>query len=279
MPKINQHLLDRLMSKLSVSSPRIYHIIAEKASDTLLDRHLAALVVASENGINIQKYSTPEERAQIRGSLRPGGGGSDAPQQQSQAANGAEPRARKQVRVKRIPKVSKAKDNSVFVVHGRNDKLRRALFDFLRALGLKPLEWEKVVLMTKKSNPYIGDILDNTMAKVQAVVVLFSPDDEAKLRAEFITRSDGPSEKKLRGQPRPNVLFEAGLALGRHPDKTIVVEVGKLRKFSDIAGRHVVRLSNEYSKRNDLANRLENLGCKVDKQGTDWTQAGDFTVP
>src|SRR5437660_4599630 len=49
------------------------------------------------------------------------------------------------------------------------------------------------------------------MAKVQAVVVLFSPDDEAKLRAEFITRSDGPGEKKLRGQPRPNVLFEAGL--------------------------------------------------------------------
>lgn len=71
--------------------------------------------------------------------------------------------------------------------------------------------------MTKKTNPYIGDILDNTMAKVQAVVVLFSPDDEARLRAEFLTRSDGPSEKKLRGQPRPNVLFEAGLALGRHP--------------------------------------------------------------
>jgi predicted nucleotide-binding protein len=277
MPKINQQLLDRLTSELSVSSPRIYQIIADKASDTLLDRHLAALVVASENGINIQKYSTPEERAQIRGSLRPGGGGSDAPQQ-SQAVNGAEPRARKQNRAKRTP-IAKAKDNSVFVVHGRNDQLRRALFDFLRALGLKPLEWEKVVLMTKKTNPYIGDILDNTMAKVQAVVVLFSPDDEAKLRAEFLTPSDGPSEKKLRGQPRPNVLFEAGLALGRHPDKTILVEVGKLRKFSDIAGRHVVRLSNEYDKRNDLANRLENLGCKVDKQGTDWTKAGDFTTP
>ena len=156
--------------------------------------------------------------------------------------------------------------------------MRRSLFDFLRALGLKPLEWEKVVLMTKKTNPYIGEILDNTMAKVQAVIVLFSPDDEARLRPEFLTRTDGPSERQLRGQPRPNVLFEAGLALGRHPDKTILVEVGKLRKFSDIAGRHVARLSNEYSKRNDLANRLENLGCKVDKQGTDWTKAGDFTA-
>jgi predicted nucleotide-binding protein len=276
MPKINQQLLDRLMFELDVRADRIYKIIAKKASDTLLDRHLAALVVASENGINIQKYSTPEERAQIRGTLRPGG--SDAlPQPQTGSDPG--PQVRKQARTKRAPKNSKPKDNSVFVVHGRNDQLRRSLFDFLRALGLKPLEWEKVVLMTKKTNPYIGDILDNTMAKVQAVVVLFSPDDEAKLRAEFITRSDGPSERKLRGQPRPNVLFEAGLALGRHPDKTILVEVGKLRKFSDIAGRHVVRLSNEYSKRNDLANRLESLGCKVDKQGTDWTKAGDFTVP
>lgn len=276
MPKINQQLLDRLISELDVSAPRIYKIIAKKASDTLLDRHLAALVVASENGINIQKYSTPEERAQIRGA-RPLGNSDTLPPPQT----GSDPESpvRKQTRPKRTQRNPKPKDNSVFVVHGRNDQLRRSLFDFLRALGLKPLEWEKVVLMTKKTNPHIGDILDNTMAKVQAVVVLFSPDDEAKLRAEFITRNDGPSERKLRGQPRPNVLFEAGLALGRHPDKTILVEVGKLRKFSDIAGRHVVRLSNEYSRRNDLANRLENLGCKVDKQGTDWTRAGDFTVP
>jgi predicted nucleotide-binding protein len=276
MPKINQQLLERLKSKLGVSTPRIYQIVADRASDTLLDRHLAALVVASENGINVQKYSTPEERAQIRGSLRPGGSGGDS--QQTQSANGPQVPVRKQGKAKRTAKPAKAKDNSVFVVHGRNEKLRRALFDFLRALGLKPLEWAKVVLMAKKNNPYVGDILDEAMAKAQAVVVLFSPDDEARLKPEFVTRSDGSSEKNLRGQPRPNVLFESGLALGRHPDKTILIEVGKLRKFSDIAGRHVVRLTNDYDKRNDLANRLEHLGCKIDKQGTDWTVAGDFTV-
>jgi predicted nucleotide-binding protein len=274
MPRINPRLLDRLKSKLSVNTARVYAIIASKASETLLDRHLAALVVASENGINIQKYSTADERAQIRGSIR--SVAADRPEEPRVNA-APEQRIRRQSREKRTRGVTKAKDNSVFVVHGRNDKLRRSLFDFLRALGLKPLEWEKVVLMTKKSNPYIGEILDSTMAKVQAVLVLFSPDDEARLRPEFLTRRDGPNEKQLRGQPRPNVLFEAGLALGRHPDKTILVEVGKLRKFSDIAGRHVVRLSNEYSKRNDLANRLENLGCKVDRHGTDWTTAGDFT--
>jgi predicted nucleotide-binding protein len=278
MPKINQQLLERLKSDLGVSTPRIYQIIADKASGTLLDRHLAALVVASENGINIQKYSTAEERSQLRNGIRSAGGTSDPTPQQVQTANGSEARYRKQTKGKRPAKLSKAKDNSVFVVHQRNEKLRRSLFDFLRALGLKPLEWAKVVLMAKKNNPYVGDILNTAMAKAQAVVVLFSPDDEARLKPEFVTRSDGPSEKNLRGQPRPNVLFEAGLALGSHPDKTILVEVGKLRKFSDIAGRHVVRLTDDYDKRNDLANRLESLGCKIDKQGTDWTMAGNFKI-
>jgi predicted nucleotide-binding protein len=130
--------------------------------------------------------------------------------------------------------------------------------------------------MTKKTNPYVGEILDDAMAKVKAVVVLFSPDDEARLKAEFQRKSDGRSERQLHGQPRANVLFEAGLALGRHPDKTILVEVGKLKKFSDIAGKHVVRLTNDHVTRNDLANRLEKLGCRVDRRGIDWTSAGDF---
>lgn len=114
------------------------------------------------------------------------------------------------------------------------------------------------------------------MAKAQAVVVLFSPDDEAKLKSEFQTKTDSASEKKLTGQPRPNVLFEAGLALGRHPEKTVLVEVGKLRKFTDVAGRHIVRLTNDYARRNDLANRLAKIGCSVDRTGNDWTDTGDF---
>jgi predicted nucleotide-binding protein len=152
------------------------------------------------------------------------------------------------------------------------------MFEFLRALELKPLEWAKVLQMAKGNNPYIGDILDEAMAKAQAVLVLFSPDDEARLKVEFQTRNDPAYEKKLMGQARPNVLFEAGLALGRHPEKTILVEVGRVRKFSDIAGRHIVRLANAHARRNDLANRLETIGCKVDRTGTDWTTVGDFSV-
>ena len=49
----------------------------------------------------------------------------------------------------------------------------------------------------------------------------------------------GAPRESWRGNPVPT-LFEAGLALGRHPEKTLLVQVlGKVRGFSDIAGRHL----------------------------------------
>ena len=78
------------------------------------------------------------------------------------------------------------------------------------------------------------------------------------------------------GQARPNVLFEAGLALGAHPEKTVIVQVGKVRPFTDTAGKHLVKLTDETGKRNDLANRLAKIGCDVNKVGNDWMNVGTF---
>lgn len=55
-----------------------------------------------------------------------------------------------------------------------------------------------------------------------------------------------------------------------------MVGLGSLRPFSDISGRHVVRLDNSIGKRQELAQRLLTLGCAVDLSGTDWHSAGDF---
>ena len=153
------------------------------------------------------------------------------------------------------------------------------MFDFLRALGLSPLEWDKAIALTKSGTPYVGTVLDAAFAKAKAVVVILSPDDEAQLREPFRTRDDPPFERKLTGQPRPNVLFEAGMAFGRHERETIIVQVGKVRPFSDSAGRHVVRLDNKPESRSRLANRLESAGCAVDREGADWISAGDFVTP
>lgn len=166
---------------------------------------------------------------------------------------------------------------NVFVVHGRDLVARDALFDFLRAIDLRPLEWSEAVQATGRSAPYIGDVLDAAFSRAHAVIVLFTPDDNACLRDEFRSSSDPPHETEPTGQARPNVLFEAGMAMGRNQDRTILVELGTLRPFSDVAGRHTIRLDNSSQRRQELAQRLEAAGCLVNLNGTDWHLAGDFS--
>ena len=164
----------------------------------------------------------------------------------------------------------------VFVVHGRNNKARDALFAFLTSIRLDPLEWSEAVQATGKATPYIGEILDAAFSSAQAVVVLFTPDDEARLRKSLWVADEPPHETELTGQARPNVLFEAGMAMGRCEDRTVLIELGKLRPFSDIGGRHTIRLDNTSERRQELAQRLESAGCPVNREGTAWHKAGDF---
>lgn len=166
----------------------------------------------------------------------------------------------------------------VFVVHGRNLAVRDAMFTFLRALGLKPIEWSQGVALTGKGSPYIGDVLDAVFSAAQAVVVVLTPDDIAYLRSEFANGEADP-DLEAKGQARPNVLFEAGMALGRAEDRTILVECGDLRRFTDVDGRHTVRMNNTPQMRKSLADRLKGAGCPVDTSGQDWMTAGDFTPP
>src|ERR1039458_5998919 len=73
----------------------------------------------------------------------------------------------------------------VFVVHGRNDKARRAMFDFLRSLGLSPVEWGEAIRLTGAGSPYVGEALDKAFEQAQAIVIVMSGDDEARLRSQF----------------------------------------------------------------------------------------------
>jgi predicted nucleotide-binding protein len=171
-----------------------------------------------------------------------------------------------------------ADSRNVFVVHGRNLEARNSLFRFLRSIGLRPIEWSQAIQLTGKASPFIGEILDVAFSNAQAVVVLMTPDDLAQLQEPFRSPNDPPYEAQLIGQARPNVLFEAGMAMGRNPDRTIIVELGALRPFSDIAGRHTIRLSNDSTARHELGQRLQNAGCAVDFSGRDWHTEGDFNL-
>ena len=98
------------------------------------------------------------------------------------------------------------------------------------------------------------------------------------MKPEFQSDHEESVETQPTGQARPNVLFEAGMAMGRCEVRTILVQVGKLRPFSDVGGRHVVRLTNSSVQRQELAMRLKNAGCTVDLSGTDWHSTGSFEL-
>ncbi len=163
---------------------------------------------------------------------------------------------------------------AVFVVHGRNHSARDAMFTLLRAFGLSPIEWEEAISLTKKGSPYIGEILEAGLQRAQAVVVLLTGDEESRLRKHFASGDEGET---FLVQPRMNVIFEAGMSLGLRPERTILVEIGETRSFSDIAGRHAVRFTTDSPEpRGDLAKRLKTIGCSVQFDGNDWMTAGDF---
>ena len=62
----------------------------------------------------------------------------------------------------------------VFVVHGRNESVRSALFDFLRSLDLSPMEWSQALALTGKASPYVGEVLEAAFANARAVIVLLT---------------------------------------------------------------------------------------------------------
>lgn len=70
--------------------------------------------------------------------------------------------------------------------------------------------------------------------------------------------------------------------MGRYPTRTVLVVVGPVRPFSDVAGRHTVRLDDDSDRavalRQDLAQRLESAGCPTSLRGTDWHRSGNFRV-
>jgi len=167
----------------------------------------------------------------------------------------------------------------VFVVHGRNSVLLNSMFDFLRAIGLDPIEWSHAIILTGKPTPTIQDIVMTAFKEAQATVVLLSGDDVAKLRTEFILPSDETYEKELTPQARPNVLFEAGMAMTGSQERTILVQVGQVRKFSDIQGLHITRLDDSAEQKMELINKLRSAGCDIPDPMTNrrWVTVGQFT--
>jgi len=275
MAAVDPRLMVRLEKSLDLSKRRVQELVQESARVNRVTRDIAAFIVAGDNGISYDRYASAEQMATLRGvpthTAVPVVPGSSTPAPGTSTP--ARGRAAKSVVKTRTIKTTK--NNSLFVVHGRDTRLNEDMFSFLRAIGLNPLEWNQAVRRVRGANPNVTDVVKAALQSVQGVIVMFSPDEEARLKAKFRSSKDS---KTLEGQARQNVIFEAGIALGAHHEKTLLVEVGDVRKISDIAGMHILHLSNSATSRKELAQRLKDkLKFKVDLTGDSWLTVGDFS--
>ncbi|PPF09990.1 hypothetical protein C5C86_13555 [Rathayibacter sp. AY1E4] len=161
----------------------------------------------------------------------------------------------------------------VAVIYGQDQRARTAMFTFLRALHLVPLEFETIVNDSGEGSPFTGAAIDLAFTRAQAIVALITPDEWAALHPDL-----GVSIRRL--QARPNVIFEAGLAFGRVPSRTIIVTYGDSDLWSDIDGRHRVAMDNSPERRQALRDRLQQAGCLITHVSSDYLSAsggGDFS--
>lgn len=165
----------------------------------------------------------------------------------------------------------------VFIVYGRNTEAQQAMVLFLRALNLRPLDFDEV-RNSIGGSPFVGKIIEKGLREAQAIVVLFTPDEFASLRPGLIHSYD-PDHEKGRWQARPNVILEAGMALALAEPRTILVVLGNVSLSSDLHGRHYIQLNNNTDSRERLKNALIGAGCEISPSTSGWHNpaiAGNF---
>ena len=159
---------------------------------------------------------------------------------------------------------------SVFVVHGRDEQARAALFGFLEAVGLTPLPWERLVAATGSASPYLRDVIMQGIAMAQAAVVLMTPDDVVSLHPDLHGPHEDAYETTPAMQARANVILELGMALATYADRTIVLYAGKHRPMADLSGLNYIQLTEEEECLEKIIRRLQTAHCAVSDGAPDW---------
>jgi predicted nucleotide-binding protein len=172
---------------------------------------------------------------------------------------------------------SSASSRKVFVVHGRDMRPVHEIERFLLFLGMTMISWTDAVKLTNQSQPHTFDIVKAGMDNAGAIVVIFSPDDEARTNPAL----SYPGENLMpEGQARQNVLVEAGMAFAQSRSKTIFVQSERTRAITDLEGFNWVKLDGKWDSRQDFINRLVAAGAKPVPSHQDLTHrtAGNFHI-
>ena len=68
------------------------------------------------------------------------------------------------------------------------------------------------------------------------------------------------------------------MAYGRDPDRTVLIQIGLVKKFSDISGRHLLHFDGSSKAQKSLADRLALAGCVINEGDTNWLEESDFNI-
>jgi predicted nucleotide-binding protein len=272
MADVHPGLAAKLTSQLHVGPRHVNRLIDGIVKELHLTRQQAAIVLASRRGINFSRFVTPEDLAAVRSS----GGLTNATVAAVSPGIHGNPIA---ARLRLTARGRKQPSNSVFVVHGRNESVRRDLFEFLRDLGLNPIEWNVGKQLTRKASPHNAEVIAAILHKAAGALVLFCPEEDALLKREYWRSDDPLEERRTNGQPRPNVLYEAGMAFAAFPTSTVIVRVGQIRSFTDLAGVQIINLTGGTAAgRQTVASALKTAKLPVDTAGQDWIRPGGFAL-
>lgn len=170
-----------------------------------------------------------------------------------------------------------ASRRKVFLVHGRWREATDAMAVFLSSLGLEVVDWDDAVVATGKGSRYPAEILDAGFAMCHVIVVLMTPDDVAAIHPSLSREQSGRTT--LRGQARPNVIFEAGMAWQRDRGRTLIIEFGVVSSLSDLSGVDKVRFDGSAASRQKVNSRLRSIGADISDGNGRWLRAGTFPLP
>lgn len=155
---------------------------------------------------------------------------------------------------------------AVYVVYEQETATANKINRFLVEKGLKVFKKEDAVAWTGETAPFIGRVIDVAFEHAQTVIVLLTGDEKVQLCKTFQHDDDEEFEKEFSPQPTQEQLFEAGYAFGKSPKRTILVQDGNVRPFSDILGRYVLNFNDTQKDYEALLAHLERARSIIEEE-------------
>lgn len=170
-----------------------------------------------------------------------------------------------------------ANKNSVFLVYGRNSKMKKAMENILNALSLSVITYDNSNANTRATYDAVKDGISRTALSI----VLLTGDDEGRCRKAFRTQNDKNviHEMRYTRQPRLNVVFEAGYSFAYRENKNVIlITVDGVRLFSDLDGINKILIQTDRGNissesnikfKKELVKNLTNCGCDLAENAID----------